>query len=81
MINYNLQRENKQRISHDYQPNDQVLLTVDDPKKLDCRWEGPYRLVHVHTNGSVTLRVDPHVTERINIRCIKPYRAPAATPA
>ena len=63
MIDYNLARENKRRVRHDYQPQDQVLKAIDDP---------PYSLSQVHTNGSVTLQLTPHVTERINIRRIKP---------
>ncbi|CAB9504001.1 Retrotransposon protein [Seminavis robusta] len=73
-INYNLMNENKRRIHFDYQVNDQVLRLVPQPNKLDNRAEGPYTITRVHTNGSITIRLSPHIEERVNIRGVKPYR-------
>ena len=36
---------------------------------------GPYAITQVHTNGTVTIRLSDNVTERINIRWIKPYHS------
>ena len=66
--------ENRKRISHDYQPNDQVLVLVYKPDKLEPRARGPYRILHTHVNGTVTIWRSPTVTERINIRRLRPYR-------
>ena len=75
LINKNLIRENRKRISHDYQVGDEVTKLVYRPNKLEPRTEGRYPITRVHTNGSVTIQLTPVVTERINIRRIKPYRA------
>ena len=60
--------ENRKQISHDYQPNDQVLVLVYKPDKLEPRARGPHRIFHTHVNGTVTIRRRPTVMERINIR-------------
>ena len=66
--------ENAKRIGFDYQPDQEVLMKVHKPDKLEPRWIGPYRIVRVHTNGTVTIRRAEHVLERVNIRQIRPYR-------
>ena len=69
---YNNARENRKRISFDYQPNQMVyLLSKDIKRKLDPN-EGPYLITKVHTNGTVEIRRSPTVTERVNIRRIHP---------
>ena len=74
LIDERTMAENRKRISHDYQPNDQVLVLVYKPDKLEPRARGPYRILHTHVNGTVTIRRSPTVTERINIRRLRPYR-------
>ena len=66
--------KNRKQISHDYQPNDQVLVLAYKPDKLEPRARGPYRILHTHVNGTVTIRRSPTVTERINIHRLRPYR-------
>ena len=66
------------RCSYDYQVGQQVLLLnpKEHPGKLEPRaTEGPFNIVQVHTNGTVTLQETDHTTLRINIRRIRPYRA------
>ena len=53
---------------------DEVLKIIPDPNKLDPRAEGPYTVITVHVNGTLTIRLTPQVHERINIRRVKPYR-------
>jgi hypothetical protein len=65
---------NRVRISHDYQPQDEVLILAYKPDKLAPRATGPFVIERVHANGTVTIRRSPHVTERINIRRLRPYR-------
>ena len=77
LVDTRLLRENATRISHDYQVSDQVLkksvLSLSD--KLKPSFTGPHEIIQVHTNGTVTIRLTDNVTERINIRRIKPYRS------
>ena len=76
IIDQRLLQANARRISHDYAVGDQVLkqnfLSLSD--KMKPSFTGPFPILRVHTNGTVTLRLNPHTTERINIRRIKPYR-------
>jgi len=73
LIDKQLMKANVQRIAFDYQPGQQVLKLVADPDKLQPRYEGPYTVTTVHTNGTITIQLTPQVQERINIRCICPY--------
>ena len=75
VIRYNLLKENKKRISYDYAQGEQVLKLADRPNKLDLKGLGPFPITRVHTNGTVTIELTPDVSERINIRRIKPYRS------
>jgi transposase InsO family protein len=72
-INENLQRMNSRRITHDYQPGDKVWTRIHRPTKLQPRYTGPFTILRVHTNGTVTIKRDNVTSERINIRRIKPY--------
>jgi transposase InsO family protein len=76
LINENLRRQNLKRRSFDYVVNEEVLLKVPNPRKLDDKAEGPYVIRQVHVNGTVTIQRSEHVTERINIRRVIPYRRP-----
>jgi transposase InsO family protein len=76
LINENLRRQNLKRRSFDYAINQEVLVKVPNPRKLDDKAEGPYTITQVHVNGTVTIRRTEHVTERINIRRVVPYRRP-----
>ena len=74
LIDERLRHANLQRHSFDYQPGQQVLLRLPDVTKLGRRTNGPFNIDRVHTNGTVTIRLRPHVTERVNIRRVFPYR-------
>ena len=50
-----------------------VLIKTYNPATLQERAEGPYRIVQVHVNGTVTVERTRGVHERINIRRIRPY--------
>jgi hypothetical protein len=65
---------NRQRISHDYKIGDQVLKLADNPAKLAPRAYGPFTIVQVHTNGTISIRRNAFTVERISIRRVKPYR-------
>jgi transposase InsO family protein len=73
-IDLNNRRENEKRIPHDYAVGEQVLITNDSrTPKLMTPTKGPYRIVKVYTNGTVTIERGP-IEERINIRRLQPYR-------
>ena len=72
-ILYNNARENRKRIDHDYKVGDYVYVLVKDiQRKLAPAKQGPFCIVTVHTNATVTIRRSARVTERINIRRIFP---------
>jgi transposase InsO family protein len=75
LIDQRLIVNNRKRFAHDYQPNQEVLKLVYEPGKLEPCAVGPYRIVAVHTNGTVTIRIPPHMTERISLRNIKPFNS------
>ena len=64
---------NRKRFSHDYHIGDQVLKLNYKPDKLAPRATGPYCIKTVHTNGTVTICLDPIMIEHISIHHIKPY--------
>ena len=74
LVDKRLLRENSKRIKHDYAIGDmvwkKVYLGLSD--KLKATVEGPYEISRVHTNGTVTIRLHPNITERINIRRVRP---------
>ena len=82
LVDRRLLRENAKRIRHDYAVGDQVWkkMYLGFSDKLKDTVEGPYPISQVHTNGTVTIRLNPNQTERINIRRIKPrYKSKVPT--
>ena len=75
VIDKNLERTNRKRVAIDYNIGDQVLKLVYKPDKLEPRAIGPYAITRVHANGTLTIRLSPHVTERISLRKVKPYKS------
>jgi transposase InsO family protein len=75
LIDQRLVEANRKRFSHDYQVGDQVLKLAYKPSKLQSRTEGPYRIETVHQNGTLTIRLNPTMLERLSIRRVKPYRS------
>ena len=75
-VDSNLQRVNSKRISYDYQPGQKILKKRHEWTKLGERWDGPFEIVRTHVNGNVTVSLCEGVTERLNIRRVKPYHDP-----
>ena len=70
---YDNVRENKKRLDHDFQPGQNVfIINRDIKRKLSPDKEGPFEIISVHTNGTITIRRSHTVTERINIRRAHP---------
>jgi hypothetical protein len=75
ILNERLRVANLHHLNHDYQIGERVLFKVFAPKKLDARWHGPYEITRVHVNGTLTIRLNAHAVERVNVRRLKPYRS------
>jgi hypothetical protein len=74
LVDKNTARENAKRIDFNYQVGQFVLIANSKPGKLEEPYIGPFRILQVHVNGTITIERNPNVTERINIRKVKPYR-------
>jgi hypothetical protein len=74
LIYENLMRENQKRRGYDYSPQQMVLLIKWKSKKIGKRTSSPYKIVQVHVNGTVTIKLRPGLTERINVRQIIPFK-------
>ncbi len=57
-----------QRINYDYYIGQQVLKYDNTIKgKLTVKTSGPFEIVRVHVNGTVTIQLQVSVTKQINI--------------
>jgi hypothetical protein len=70
-------KENKNRITKQYLPGDQVLIILDPDErrsqpKIGKPTKGPYTINTVHTNGTVEINRGNFI-ETINIRHLKPF--------
>lgn len=73
-VDKNLAIANNRRLNYDYRPGQMVYVKTVSPTKLGERSEGPFQVEVVHTNGTITIRRNQHVTERVNIRRVFPTR-------
>ena len=77
LVNDALLKNNQRRINYDYYIGQQVLKYDNTIKgKLTVKTSGPFEIVRVHVNGTVTIQLRAGVTERINIRRTIPYHEP-----
>ena len=74
LIDENLRRQNLKRRDFNYAVGQEVLVKNINPNKLEPRAHGHYRIQQVYVNGTVDILRSNHVTERINIRRIVPFR-------
>ncbi len=74
LVDKRLLRANAKRIKHDCAVGDLVMKREHTglSDKLKPRGSGPYEISRVHTNGVVTIKLSPHVYERINMRRVYP---------
>jgi hypothetical protein len=64
LILENLMRENQKRRGYNYAPQQMVLKKNGSLKKW-AKKSGPYKIVQVHVNWTVTIQLRPGLTERI----------------
>jgi transposase InsO family protein len=76
-IDKRLLRSNARRKQHDYKIGDHVLIqrSLDASSKMEPTYKGPFPIVQVHTNGTVSVQLKPNLVDRYNIRRITPYRS------
>ena len=73
-IDKNNTRENAKQLNHSYSPGDLVTLErTGIIPKLSLPRMGPYAVVQAHENGTVTIQKEPFVTDRVNVRRVRPY--------
>ena len=77
-VDRRLMKVNAKRVQHDYAVGERVLVrkSYRVGNKLRPRAEGPFQILRVHTNGTITILRPRGIHERINIRRMKPYREP-----
>jgi hypothetical protein len=73
LTNQRLIKSNRNRFAYDYQTNQEVLKLEYKPDKLTPRVTGPYWIMSVHTNGTITIKLTPHTRQQISIRNVKPF--------
>ena len=75
-IDENLRKENNRRRNYDYRQGEYVyeLTKIKDPlfSKIRIQAQGPYQILQVHTNGTLTIRRTNNVIDRVNIRRLRP---------
>ena len=60
------------RVAHDYKINEKVHLFDNDIKRKLAVKTGPFKIVKVNNNGTVTIQKTPLVTETVNLRRLHP---------
>ncbi|KAG7355485.1 reverse transcriptase RNA-dependent DNA polymerase [Nitzschia inconspicua] len=73
LIDQRLIEANTKRFSYDYAIGDKVLKLVYKPGKLEPRAIGPFEVIRVHQNGTLSIQLSAGVIERISVRRVKPY--------
>ena len=73
IIDKNLLKHNSRHQFYDYQPQDSVLLILSNSSSMEEQFIGPFKIENTHVNGTITIRYNPYVTERLNICQVKPY--------
>ena len=69
--------ENRTRIPYNYNIGDYVfVMSKDIQRKLDPAKQGPFMIIKVHTNATVTIQCLLSVTECIDIRHVYPAHMP-----
>jgi adenine-specific DNA methylase len=71
-IHHNNIRENKSHIPHEYKIGDSVYIRKSNNEQKLNPLQRRFVIEKIYTNGTVTIRRLPTVTERINIRRLHP---------
>ena len=74
LIDENVRRQNQKRREFHYQVGQEVLIKTVSPNKLQPRAHGPYTITRVYVNGTIDVRRNAQVIERLNIRRVVPFK-------
>jgi hypothetical protein len=66
LIDKNNKRENAKRIDYDHAVGNSILKIKAGALKMEQPREGPFNIIRVHTDGTVTMQKGP-IEERLNI--------------
>ena len=74
LVDRRLIKANSQRTRHEYKVGEFVYIDNKNTAahKLKPIYSGPFPILQVHTNNTVTVQRDNHVVERLSIRRLKP---------
>ena len=78
LIDENLRRMNSRRNNYDYRVGDRVVELTKGRQtgglapKMSPMYNGPYSVLQVHTNGTLTIQRTPTLIDRVNIRRLRP---------
>ena len=68
LVNHNAIAANNRRLLHNYNIGNEILVLVKHIKrKISDQAVGPFRITHVHANGTVTIQQGPNTTKCISI--------------
>ena len=74
LIDKRLLRANSRRLQHEFIVGQKVFYKVPNrDHKLDLVKIGPFNILQVHTNNTVTIQRGP-IQERLNIRHLTPFK-------
>jgi hypothetical protein len=64
--------------NYEYKINDLVLLKATTTprslnKKLTSNWRGPYRIIHIYDNQTITIRIESNKLKRVHKNLLNPY--------
>ncbi len=79
LLNENLIGKNQKHRQYDYVPQQRELKKKWKPCKLGERTSGSYKILQTHVNGTLTIELQPGISERLNIRRVIPYKEPTDT--
>jgi hypothetical protein len=65
-------RENDKQIDDDYAVGESIMKIKAGTLKMEQPREGPYNIICVDVNGTVTIQKGP-IEERLNVRQVIPY--------
>ena len=57
-----------------HQVGELIKMRVHDPRKLEERLKGPYRINQVFTNGTVLIQTKPDISTTVNIMKLELYK-------
>ena len=70
-------KSNKNRINYDYCIGKKILKYDNSiAGKLESKTTWPFEILHIDTNGLVTILLQPIILERINVKRTIPYKDP-----